>query len=662
MKLSFPRSSSASALCFSLLTGTALACASGAEGQALWSGYAGNPQHTALSSVPSQSLGRIVWQTPVDLQPPYSGNDLLIHYGSALVTLANTVLVPVKTGLGDGFRVEARRGSDGTLLWSFDSDYSLPPHNWIPSYGPVLTPSGRVYLAGAGGTVYCRDNVDSALPSVMTQTAFYGNAAYNANKTAFNGAVKICTPLTSDAGGNVFFGYQVLDANPLNLTGGVARIGADGSTNFVAASALSGGDSDQVTMNCAPALSNDGKLVYVTTRDGNGSGYLVSFNAATLAPVSKVRLKDPRSGNDSRLLSDGTASPMVAPDGAVFIGVIERPFASSKGWMLQFNAGLTQEKTPGAFGWDDTPSLVPVRMVPAYHGSSSYLLMTKYNNYASLGGDGVNRIAILDPNDTQTDARTGATVMKEVMTIAGVTPDAEFINRYPNAVREWCINTAVVDPATGSVLVNSEDGKLYRWRLMTNTFTEQITLTQGIGEAYTPTLIGRDGKVYAINNATLFAVGAAAAPPAYRVSGTLSLEGISPDAPAQPITLNFRRPRTLDCVANADVRSDGAFSVSGIPPGNYTLHVKGRQYLAKNVSVSVVNTDVVLPSPISLRTGDVNNNNIVDVDDLTLLLDRYNSGAGDGTYSSNADLNLNGQIDVDDLTLLLNNYNTAGNP
>jgi hypothetical protein len=118
----------------------------------------------------------------------------------------------------------------------------------------------------------------------------------------------------------------------------------------------------------------------------------------------------------------------------------------------------------------------------------------------------VNKLAILDPNDTQIDPRTGATVMKEVLTIAGVTPDPEFIATHPNAVREWCINAAAVDPADGIVLANSEDGKLYRWDLATNTFTQSITLTSGIGEAYTPTLIGPDGTVYAINDGTLFAV------------------------------------------------------------------------------------------------------------------------------------------------------------
>ena len=140
--------------------------------------------------------------------------------------------------------------------------------------------------------------------------------------------------------------------------------------------------------------------------------------------------------------------------------------------------------------------------------------MCKYNNYYDGGGpnnDGKNYIAILDPNDTEKDPISGQTTMKEVMKIEGPTPDADGINAgFPNAVHEWCINSAAVDPGTDSILVNSEDGKLYRWYLgaggSTGEFTQVVTLTGGLGEAYTPTVIGSDGTVFAIQDSVLFAV------------------------------------------------------------------------------------------------------------------------------------------------------------
>jgi hypothetical protein len=169
---------------------------------------------------------------------------------------------------------------------------------------------------------------------------------------------------------------------------------------------------------------------------------------------------------------------------------------------------MSQKKIPGSFGWDDTASIVPASLVPSYQGTSKYLLMTKYNNYAGIGtGDGHNRIAILDPHAAEKDPVIPTTnVMKELITILGVTPDPNFPT-FPGAVREWCINTAAVDPFTKSILANSEDGKLYRWDLTSNTLSEVITLSAGIGEAYTPTVIGSDGTAYAINFAVLNAIG-----------------------------------------------------------------------------------------------------------------------------------------------------------
>src|SRR5262245_66660437 len=95
-----------------------------------WQGYAGTPQHDALAPVPSQSLLGILWTTPVDLNPQYSGSSLLIHYGSPLVTEGGTIIVTVKVGASDGFQVEGRRRSDGALLWPHATDYTLPTHDW----------------------------------------------------------------------------------------------------------------------------------------------------------------------------------------------------------------------------------------------------------------------------------------------------------------------------------------------------------------------------------------------------------------------------------------------------------------------------------------------------------------------------------------------------
>ena len=471
--------------------------------QTPWLGFANNPQHTAPAPAKSQSLAQIRWHTPVDLQPQYDGSELLIHYGSPLVTALNTVIVPVKTGVDGGFRVEARAAVDGSLKWSQTSDYILPEHDWTPAFGSTLTPAGRLYFPGAGGTVYYRDAPDSAA-GPQGQLAFYGLANYSANRQAYDASVMINTPLTSDAAGNLYFGFLLTGETPVPLSSGIARIGANGAGTWIsAATAAADPAMTQIAFNCAPAISSDGKRLYVGVSDSN-VGYLVALDSSTLAPVGRVRLQDPLSGRDAFLADNASSSPTIGPDGDVYYGVLENPDQANhaRGWLLHFDALLAQTKTPGAFGWDDTASVVPASIVPSYTGPSSYLLMTKYNNYAEAGGDGLNRLAILDPNAVMSDPVTGVRVMREVLTIASPTPDGP-----PPAVKEWCINSAVVDPATHSVLAGNEDGKLYRWDLVTNSLSQTLVLTPGLGEAYTPTLIGGDGTVYAINNATLFAVG-----------------------------------------------------------------------------------------------------------------------------------------------------------
>ncbi len=479
---------------------------------AQWLTHSHDEQHTALSTVESQALDTIHWHVPVDLHPPQG--EIFIHYGSPLVTAANTVIVPVKTGT-NSFRVVAHNGASGKRLWAQTTGWRAPTADFTPGLGPTIS-GNQLFIPDIAGSVLVRQNPDQAMGTV-TQLYFYGVNNFQKDPAPYRRNVQIDTPLTTDANGNLYFGFIVLGPTPLNLQSGLARIAPNGTGTWVSAAAASGdANITQVAISCAPALSPDGKTLYVAM-DNSSYGYLVALNSSTLATVRSVLLIDPASGWDSWLYSGSSATPTVGPDGDVYFGVLENPFPehNDRGWLLHFNSDLSQTKIPGSFGWDDTPSIVPASLVPSYTGKSTYLLMTKYNNYAGIGtGDGHNRIAILDPNATENDPIIPSVqVMNEVITILGVTPDPEF-PQFPGAVREWCINTAAVDPFTKSVLANSEDGKLYRWDLPSNSFTQTITLSSGIGEAYTPTLIGSDGTAYAINDAIVDAIGTTTGKPA----------------------------------------------------------------------------------------------------------------------------------------------------
>jgi hypothetical protein len=474
--------------------------------------FGGNAQHTSVYAPAAQTLNQIKWQATIDFNP-----GSLVHYGAPLVTAGNTVIVPVKTA-GDGFQVKAFSGSSGAARYTLTTDYILPAHNWIPAYNPCITTGAfgtRLYYAGAGGTIWHVDNPDSNTPSTPVREAFY--TGYNSNATAFNNTVFVNTPITADSSGNIYFGFRVQGTAPapLNTTqSGYARIDTNGNGIFVlAGAAANDANINRDSHNVAPALSNDGTTLYVVVKWATNARYcyLLGLNPANLQTKFSVFLRDPRSGDPAGVPEDGTSSPMVAPDGDVYFGVLGTPADNgSRGFLLRFSGDLSVTKTPGAFGWDYTPGIVAANSVPSYTGTSSYLLFCKYNDYPFQDGSGVNRVALLDPNATQIDPHAssiGLVEMREVLTVIGPTPDPDSQPAIPNAVKEWCINAPAVNPATKSVFFNSEDGHLYRWNLATNSLDQAITLNAGIGQPYVPTVIGPDGTVYTLNGGNVFALG-----------------------------------------------------------------------------------------------------------------------------------------------------------
>ena len=181
----------------------------------------------------------------------------------------------------------------------------------------------------------------------------------------------------SDAAGNIFFGFRVQGTAPapLNSTqSGFARIDINGNGTYVlAGNAVGDPGVSLVSHNLAPALSNDGNTLFVVAKPPSSANfaYLLGLNPATLATKYSVTLKDPRNSTvPARVPDDGTASPMVAPDGDVYLGVLVSN-NGSRGFLLRFSGDLSVTKTPGAFGWDYTPGIVPASMVPSYNGPST---------------------------------------------------------------------------------------------------------------------------------------------------------------------------------------------------------------------------------------------------------------------------------------------------
>ena len=258
---------------FEVATVCSLLSHTGALAQSIrvpWSDYAHDAQHSDISSSASQPLNHILWQTSVDLTVPTNNtSELFIHYGSPLITRSNTVIVPVKTTGTGGFRIEAHAGTNGVLQWMQSTDYILPAHNWTPSFSPTLTPKNRLYFPGGGGTVYYCDSPDSTNLPVIGQVAFYGTTNYNANTNAYLANVFINTPITSDRYGNIFFGFQVANSASVSLTSGVARIDYNGTGSWIAANSIvTNAGIIKVAMNCAPALANDHKTLYVAVNNG----------------------------------------------------------------------------------------------------------------------------------------------------------------------------------------------------------------------------------------------------------------------------------------------------------------------------------------------------------------------------------------------------------
>ena len=184
-----------------------------------------------------------------------------------------------------------------------------------------------------------------------------------------------------------------------------------------------------------------------------------------------------------------------------------------------------------------------------------------------------------------------------------------------------------------------------------------VTYTPGSGYS------GVDSFTYKANDgadSNVATVNITTGTPLVAVSGKITLQSYITNA--QPITFQFRPTSGLPSFAFLQTpAADGTYTISTVPPGNYSLLVKGSKWLAKSALV-VVGAGGQSGVNFTLPGGDADNNNVIDIGDFGILVNAYNGDRNitNSGYDARADFNGDGVIDIADFGILVNNYDAAG--
>jgi hypothetical protein len=114
-------------------------------------------------------------------------------------------------------------------------------------------------------------------------------------------------------------------------------------------------------------------------------------------------------------------------------------------------------------------------------------------------------------------------------------------------------------------------------------------------------------------------------------------------------------------VAESVTDADGNYSLS-VPVGSFDIAVEMERYLdSEKVGVSVVPGSSTTLSYLDLKGGDANDDDIINILDLSFLGARYSLSLGDPGWDDRADINNDLTINIQDIVLAGSNFK-AGSP
>lgn len=112
-------------------------------------------------------------------------------------------------------------------------------------------------------------------------------------------------------------------------------------------------------------------------------------------------------------------------------------------------------------------------------------------------------------------------------------------------------------------------------------------------------------------------------------------------------------------ITTAIVDSAGNFELTGLTPGTYDIALKHPQYLQVLETVTLSEGGNNIDFGI-LLAGDVDNNNLVNLPDFSLLGTAFGTTSGDQDYNELADFTGDDIVNLADFSLLAGNFATAG--
>jgi len=148
-----------------------------------------------------------------------------------------------------------------------------------------------------------------------------------------------------------------------------------------------------------------------------------------------------------------------------------------------------------------------------------------------------------------------------------------------------------------------------------------------------------------------------------QITGTALFDQLDPGfalagTSVRVIVLDSSNTEVLDTTTTVD--ASGNFAVPhALADGSYTLAVKGLSHLNASGALTISGGSAS-GGTLTLKGGDANDDNSVDLLDYFLLSDSYNLAEGDSGYDVNADFNRDTAVDLLDYFILSDNYNAAG--